>query len=104
GPGLSLLGSGGDFIYVIYERDQARLTVFSTVDGLIGEANGLADRETANISAVIAGNDLTVEFDGQSFGPFDLTGSPHLGNARFGLISDNDNQSRFDTFAIELLP
>jgi hypothetical protein len=58
------------------------------------------------MSVDLVGNELFVNFGSISVGPFDLTvDAPELiGNTWFGLVSDNDTQSRFDDFTIELLP
>ncbi|HXV70963.1 MAG TPA: hypothetical protein VEB69_06120 [Acidimicrobiia bacterium] len=107
GAGISLLGDGsGEFFYVIYERDVEQLTI-----GVAGEApfavvTAVGDVAAATMSIEIVGNEMFVEFGSVAIGPFDLTAeAPQLvGNTWFGLVADNDNQSRFDNFTIELLP
>lgn len=108
GPGISLLGnSSGDFLYIIYERDSQRLLIGVTGEEPFAPVAPIGDFDTGNISAEISTDlQLTVFFDSLTVGPFDLsTVAPGLvGNNRFGLVANNDNFSRFDTFTIEALP
>lgn len=103
GAGLSILGDeAGEFIYVIYERDEARLMIGASSGAYIGEVNGLPDRESASMAVEITSTEFYVEFDGQRLGPYPSGGL--TGNTRFGLVADSDNFSRFDSFTIEALP
>ncbi len=107
GPGLALLrDDSGAFLYVIYSRDDQELSIGVSGNGPFEVVTGLGDIDTAVMSASIVGDDLYVDFAGVAVGPFDLTSeAPDLiGNTRFGLVADNDNLSRFNSFAIELLP
>lgn len=54
------------------------------------------------MSVDVSGSNLSLTFDGQSIGSY-IVPSYFLDKTRFGLVSDNDNQSRFDTFTIELV-
>jgi len=107
GPGISVLGDGaGSFLYAIYERDAARLTLGVAGEPPFAAVTSVADTEAATMSVEILGDQLYVTFGSNAIGPFDLSvEAPELiGNKWFGLVSDNDNQSRFDDFTIELLP
>jgi hypothetical protein len=107
GPGISVLGDGfGSFLYVIYERDDTQLTMGVTGEAPFAVVTSMGDLSAETMSVEIVGNDLHVSFGSVDVGPFDLTFvAPGLiGNTWFGLVSDNDNQSRFDNFTIEPLP
>jgi hypothetical protein len=107
GPGVSLLGDeSGAFLYVIYERDDDRLTIGVAGQEPFALVAPAGDVVGGVMSVDLVGNELFVNFGSISVGPFDLTvEAPELiGNTWFGLVSDNDNQSRFDDFTIELLP
>lgn len=107
GAGLALLrDDSGAFLYVIYRRDAQELSIGISGDGPFEVVPGLGDVDSAAMTASIVGDDLYVDFAGVAIGPFDLTSeAPDLiGNTRFGLVADNDNFSRFNSFAIELLP
>lgn len=107
GPGISVLGDGaGSFLYVIYARDADRLTIGVTGEPPFATVTSVAEATTATMSVEIIGDQLYVAFGAIAIGPFDLTTeAPELiGNKWFGLMSDNDNQSRFDNFTVELLP
>jgi hypothetical protein len=104
GPGLSLLGDGvGNHVYVVYERDQERLAIgLSGAGAPFALVTQVGDWDGATLTATITGTQLTVDFAGFVL-VFDLTvEAPGLiGNTEFGLVSDNDNQSRFTSFTIE---
>jgi hypothetical protein len=106
GPGLALLRGTSGFLYVMYERDQQRLNIGVSGQAPFAEVNDVGDFDTATITAELTGTSLRAGMDTVMVGPFDLaTYAPQLlANTRFGLVSDNDNQSRFGTFTIELLP
>ena len=107
GPGISVLGDGvGSFLYVIYERDADRVTIGVTGKTPFATVTSVADTDAATMSLEIIGDQLYVAFGAISSGSFDLAvEAPELiGNKWFGLVADNDNQSRFDSFTIELLP
>jgi hypothetical protein len=106
GPGLALLKGNTGFVYVMYERDQHRLTIGVSGQSPFAEVNGVGDFDTATITAELSGTSLRAGIGPVMVGPFDLAAyAPQLlANTRFGLVSDNDNQSRFGTFTIELLP
>lgn len=99
GPGLSLLANGsGDYIYVLYERDSERLLI-----GVTGATptsyDNVGDLESATLSATIAGGALTVDFTGQPSIMYLIPSGFNI--PWFGLVSDDDNQSRFTSFTIE---
>lgn len=99
GPGLSLLANGsGDFLYVLYERDNEQLLIGTTASAPTAYPI-TGDFETATMSVTIAGGQLTVDFAGQS--PITVPIPGGYDSPWFGLVSDNDNQSRFTSFTIE---
>ena len=112
GPGIALFTDGSSHMYVIYERDEGRVTLGKSSPwantGLQGVS--VSDRESLAISVVIDQPRLTVLVDGSVVMTYDLSTLPaneqalFLSKTRFGLESDLDNQSRFDTFTIETLP
>ena len=107
GPGLALLHDGaGDYLYVIYRRDDQELSIGVSGEGRFAVVSGLGDLDTGVMSASIVGDDLYVDFAGAMVGPFDLNDEAPdlLGNTRFGLVADKDNFSKFNNFTIELLP
>jgi len=110
GPGLSLLNDGsGNFVYVIYERDQDRVTIGVGSGGvdtpLFQITPAFSDLDSGTMSVELNGTVLDLTFGGQDFGPYDLVeATPLLGNTRFGLVADHDNFSTFNSFTIELLP
>ncbi len=112
GPGLSFLSDGYSFMYVIYERDQGRVTLGkSTLIGTTVLASSpISDVETAVLTVVIDQPGLTVLVNGSEVIAYDLTDllrvdqDALLANTRHGLVADDDNQSYFDTFRIEALP
>ena len=106
GPGIALFADGsGGLVYAIYERDKDQIVIGHRYAG----GQGLSvfpfagDVDSATMSIVVNGSNLSLTFDGQSIGSY-LVPIYFLDKTRFGLVSDNDNQSRFDTFTIELLP
>lgn len=106
GPGISVLGDGsGNFLYVIYERDEEELTIGVAGETPFATVTSVGDVDAAAMSIEISGSELVVTFGSVFVGPFDLTEEAPdlLGNTWFGLVSDDDNQSRFDNFTIELL-
>ena len=70
----------------------------------------VADRDEGEMSVVIDRPTLTVLFDGVVVLTYDLNQLTQaeqdyfLSQTRFGLESDNDNQTRFESFRIETLP
>ncbi|MFZ0014509.1 MAG: hypothetical protein WAL25_10400, partial [Acidimicrobiia bacterium] len=106
GPGLALLGDGnGGLVYVIYERDKARIVVGHSYAGGTGSAvfPYSGDLESGTMVVDLVGPNLTVTFAGQDVGSY-IVPAFAVDNTRFGLVANDDNQSRFDTFTIELLP
>jgi hypothetical protein len=115
GPGLALYGDGaGHLIYVFYERDQNRLTfgMSSPTAGnvVFDQIEPISDLATATFSAEIDGTSLAILVNGTPQQTYDLSvvldGADQayfLSNTRFGLLSDNDNFSRFNSFMIEVL-
>ncbi|HEX6221198.1 MAG TPA: hypothetical protein VF115_08905 [Acidimicrobiia bacterium] len=107
GPGISVLGDGaGDFLYISYERDDEQLTIGVAGAPPFATVTSVGDFDVGTMSVELSGDQLLIEFGSIVVGPFDLMGeAPQLiGNHWFGLVADNDNQSRFDNFTIELLP
>jgi hypothetical protein len=108
GPGISLLGnSQGDFLYIIYERDDEELVIGITGETPLATVTSIGDFDTGTLSAEISTDlELMVAFESVTVGPFDLTEEADglLDNNRFGLVSNNDNFSRFNSFTIEALP
>lgn len=114
GPGLALFADGsGELIYVMYERDQARVSIGLRSplygDVVLDRIVGIADRDTAEIAVLLDGLAMTITLDGVVIGMYDLATLltlaqqiDLLSNSRFGLLSDNDNFSRFDGFRIDL--
>jgi hypothetical protein len=108
GAGISLLGNGsGDFLYVIYERDDEELLIGVTGQTPFATVSSIGDFDTGTISAEISPDlQLMVTFESVTVGPFDLNveALDLIGNAQFGLVANNDNFSRFNIFTIEALP
>jgi hypothetical protein len=106
GPGLSFLSDGISHIYAIYERDLGRVTLGKreiALDTVIATAT-ISDRATAEIRVEIDQPQIRVLVDGVTVISHTMTAVESLifgPNTRFGLEADNDNQSRFDSFAIE---
>lgn len=106
GPGLSFLSDGISHIYAIYERDLGRVTLGKreiALDTVIATAT-ITDRATAEIRVEIDQPQIRVLVDGVTVISHAMTAVETLifgPNTRFGLEADNDNQSRFDSFAIE---
>lgn len=106
GAGLALLGDDtGGLVYVMYQRDKDRIVVGHNFPGGTGSATFpfAGDLESATMVVELVGSNLSVTFAGQNVGSY-IVPTFALGNKRFGLVADNDNQSRFDSFMIELLP
>lgn len=112
GPGLSLFTDGFFHMYVIYERDQGRVTLgkWSPWANTPLTSVPISDRSTGEIAVVIDQPSLTVLVDGSQVLTYDLnnlTGpeqTQFLGQTRFGLEADSDNWSRFGWFKVEVLP
>jgi hypothetical protein len=109
GPGLALFGDGlGGHMYLIYHRDQGRLSLGKYGSGATVELLGVAisDRDTALLSVEIDQPTLKILVDGALVMTYDM--APQMAqfgsNTRFGLESDNDIFSRFEWFKVELLP
>jgi hypothetical protein len=109
GPGLSFLSDGIFHMFVIYERDQGRIT--------LGKRDGagrvdlvmvlIADRSTAEVRVQVRLPDLTVIVDGVTVISYTLTPGEVAtfgSNTRFGLEADRDRRSRFDWFLVEVQP
>jgi hypothetical protein len=106
GPGIALLGDGnGGLVYVRYERDKARIVIGHSY----AAGNGSAifpysgDLESGTMVVDLVGPNLTVKLAGQNVGSY-VVPAFAMNKTRFGLVANNDNQSRFDSFTIELLP
>jgi hypothetical protein len=112
GPGIALSTDGFFHMYVVYERDQGRVTLgkSSPWANTSLQSVPVSDRDSAVISVIVDQPSLTVLIDGNVVMTYDLgqlTAAEEdyfLSQTRFGLESDNDNQSRFDSFLIETLP
>lgn len=112
GGGLSLFTDGFFHMYAIYERDADRVTLGKSSPwantALLSAP--VADRDEGEMSVVIDRPTLTVLFDGVVVLTYDLNQLTQaeqdyfLSRTRFGLESDNDNQTRFESFRIETLP
>jgi hypothetical protein len=99
-------------MYAIYERDADRVTLGKSSPwantALLSAP--VADRDEGEMSVVIDRPTLTVLFDGVVVLTYDLNHLTQaeqdyfLSRTRFGLESDNDNQTRFESFRIETLP
>jgi hypothetical protein len=112
GGGISLFTDGFFHMYVIYERDADRVTLgkSSPWANTTLQTAPVADRESGEMSVTVDRPTLTVLFDGVVVMTYDLdqlTGDEQdyfLPRTRFGLESDMDNQTRFESFRIETLP
>ncbi|MGB7859833.1 MAG: hypothetical protein WBM90_04995 [Acidimicrobiia bacterium] len=114
GPGLALFADGiGHLLYVIYERDQDRviLGMNSPTSGntILNQIDPISDLSSGPMSVEISSMILTVLVNG-SLMTYDLNNlnaadrTYFLSRTRFGLVANNDNFSRFESFAIETLP
>jgi hypothetical protein len=108
GPGIAFFSDGSEFMYVIYDRDQGGL-ILGWVDSSGISASPIvpiSDRATAEISVELSGPDVTVLVDGAVEMTATIPG-PVYGyfeaKTGFGLVSDNDNWSRFGSFMVEPL-
>ena len=110
GPGLSLFVDGfGDHIYLIYERDQGRLTLGRYVSGtgtVLAQVDPISDYPSAVLAVEIRRPILTVLVNGSIVLTHDMTAEQALfgSNTRFGLEADFDNWSSFGWFRVEILP
>lgn len=106
GLGVSVLSDGGSHLYVIYERDQGRVTLGKREVALVtvlGTAP-VSDRDAAVLRVEIDQPQIRVLIDGVSVITYTMSPVETTlfgGNTRFGLDADNDNQSRFDWFRAE---
>ena len=110
GPGLTLFADGfGDHIYLIYERDQDRLTLGRHVSGtgtVLAQVDPISDYPSTVLAVEIRQPTLTVLVNGSIALTYDMTAEQALfgSNAMFGLEADNDNWSSFGWFKVETLP
>ena len=110
GPGLGLLSDGSTFIYIVYDGDDEILTFGQVSPGGDIEFENVSISVSAPvvISVAIDRPNIEISINGSQLLDVDLT--DHLPSAeidhlfthtRFGLVSDNDNFSAFDTFKVE---
>ena len=112
GPGIALFSDGVFHLYVIYERDEDRVTLGRLSPWASSSllSVSVTDRDSVEISVVIDQPTLTILIDGIEVMTYHLSNltsdeqAYFLTRTRFGLESDSDNQSRFDDFRIETLP
>ncbi len=109
GPGLAFLSDGLFHMFVIYERDQGRVTLAKRDGG--GRVDlavvPVADRAGLEMRVELRLPELTILVDGTQVVSYTLTPaelSTYGSNTRFGLESDRDRSSRFDWFLVEALP
>ncbi len=108
GPGIALFSQGDSFLSVVYKRDQDRVVLGMTdPDGFVelhAAVAPISDYAEMTMTVRIDQPNLTVLIDGIEVMQVDLDDYPEvqslLGNTWFGLASDNDNFSRFDTFQV----
>ena len=99
GPGLSLLAtSSGEYLYVVYERDNEQLIIGVNGVSLTTYVN-VGDFDSVNISVTISDGQLAVQLGDDAYSPVPIPAG--FDNPWFGLVSDDDNQSRFTSFTIE---
>ena len=102
GPGIALFGDGnGGLVYAIYERDNDQIIIGHRYSGgqSFSQFPFAGDLESGTMSVTVTGANLSLALDGQTIGSY-VVPSYFLDKYRFGLVSDNDNQSRFDSFTI----
>lgn len=112
GPGISLFTTGFFHMYVIYERDQGRVTIgkWTPWASVPLASVPISDRSTATLTVVVDQPSLTVLVNGSQVMTYDLNNltPPEqallLTNTRFGLEADRDTWSRFDSFRVEAMP
>lgn len=116
GPGLALFSDGEYFLSVVYKRDQDRVVIGATLPSgyreLVHE-DAPADCDSMTLTVRIDQPYLTVLVDGSETMTLDLSDPTLLtdnekmsllGNTRFGLASDNDTWSTFDSFQVRSWP
>lgn len=109
GPGISLLSDGASHLFVIYERYLGQITL-GKWDGAgrtaLASAN-ITDRATAQIRVEVTLPQIRVMVDGVTMLTYTMSTSDQSAfgsNTRFGLETDRDNWSRFDSFLAEVAP
>lgn len=108
GPGIAFFSDGTEFMYLIYRRDTGNLELgYYDSSGIsVLQVEPISDHDTAEISVELSGPSVTVLVDGvveMTATIRDDVYAIYWDNTRYGLVADNDEWSRFNTFRVEYL-